>query len=677
MTSEIYRERHELTWMEPLDAYRLLRHREAILLDGLGAHPGARYAYVALSPVWRLTIRAGQAELETADGVEHSNDTLALLARLADRMHHDVDEPEGFTGGLVGYVGYEALAAIEPTLPVHASGTPDVWLRLCRDVVVFDRQARQAWLWVNEMRDGPEDVAGRAERAERAARIIEDLAQPLDPLPETAASGEWRTSLTQPAFESQVEALKEKILAGDLFQANLATRFSLDGELDPVALYAHLRANNPSPYMCLIEAEDHAVVSCSPEQLFEVRDGRIASRPIAGTRPRGKDADADMRNEVELRLDPKEQAEHTMLVDLLRNDIAKVAVPGTVQVPERMSVERYRHVMHLVSRVEGEVRPGTGFADWLAAMFPGGTITGAPKHRACMRIHEAEPVARGPYTGSAGFLSWSHNAHWNILIRTLVLHNGAVHAHAGSGIVADSIAEREWHEAGHKAQALLEAATGIGRPGGDRLGEVSRHDAWAPRVPGHVADRRVLVIDNYDSFTYNLADYCAALGAQVEVIRNDVPWRDVVEAFAPTHIILSPGPGRPEDSGTCLELLRDPPGVPVLGVCLGHQAMGFVSGADISLVPPVHGKTAAIYHHHTGLVSDLPVAFQAARYHSLVVGRDGLAAEWTIDAWLDDGTIMAMHDAQKQWYGLQFHPESICTDEGLKILERFLAIGLR
>ncbi len=672
MISDLPRQRHDLPWMEPLDAYRLLRHRQALLLDGLGAHPGARYAYVALHPAATLTIRQGHATLYHAEGSEESEDTLAMLAGIAQRAHHDVDEPEGFTGGWVGYVGYEALQAIEPTLPVHVAGTPDVWLRLCRDVVVFDRHERTAWLWVNDPGWGlPPD------RQARAASIQEDLAAPLDELPSTAASGTWATSLDQGAFEEAVGDLKHKIEAGDLYQANLATRFSLEADLDPVALYAHLRANNPSPYMCLMEADDHAIVSCSPEQLFEVRAGRISTRPIAGTRPRGKDAAQDAAHEDELRSDPKEQAEHTMLVDLLRNDIAKVAVPGTVRVPERMSVERYRHVMHLVSQVEGEVRPGTGFADWLAALFPGGTITGAPKHRACLRIHGAEPVARGPYTGSAGFLSWSHNAHWNILIRTLVLQQGQVQAHAGSGIVADSVAPREWLEAGHKAQALLDAATGTGRPGGDRLGEVSRHDAWAPKVPGRVEGARVLLIDNYDSFTYNLADYCAALGADVQVIRNDVPWRPAFDAWRPTHVILSPGPGRPEESGQCLDLLSAAPDVPVLGVCLGHQAMGHATGADIATVAPVHGKTAKIHHAGTGLLADCPQPFEAARYHSLVVDGATLAPEWVVDGWLEDGTIMAMHHQTRPWHGMQFHPESICTDQGLKMLERFLAIGLR
>ncbi len=669
-TSELLRERHDVAWMDPLDAYRRLRHRQAVLLDGMGAHPGARYAYVACDTIQTLIIRGEDVTITSPDGVEKRQGALGALADAARQIHHAVDEPEGFTGGWVGYVGYEALQSIEPSLPARRAETPDVWLRLCRDVVVFDRREQRAWLWVN-------DTGHDADRAQRAADIVADLAAPLGPIPETAATGDWATSLSREAFETAVEAMKSQILQGDLFQANIATRFSLAGDFDPVALFAHLRANNPSPYMCLIEADDHAIVSCSPEQLFEVRDGRISSRPIAGTRRRGVDDAEDEAHEAELRRDPKEQAEHTMLVDLLRNDIAKVSVPGTVRVPERMSVERYRHVMHLVSRVEGELRPGTGFADWLAAMFPGGTITGAPKHRACLRIHGAEPVARGPYTGSAGFLSWSHNAHWNILIRTLVLHGGAVHAHAGSGIVADSIAAHEWQEAGHKAQALLDAATGAGRPGGTRLGEVSRHDAWAPRLPSAQSNARVLLIDNYDSFTYNLADYCAALGADVRVIRNDVPWRPVMASYKPTHIILSPGPGRPEDSGTCLEILGDPPDVPILGVCLGHQAMGLVSGAEIALVPPVHGKTAPIYHHHTGLLADLPTAFLAARYHSLVVAREGLPQAWSVDAWLQDGTIMAMHDPGRRWYGLQFHPESICTDEGLRILEHFLAIGIR
>ncbi len=648
-------------WIDPIDAYAALRDLGAVLLDGRGDHPDAGLSIIGLSPAWTATIDDGLT-IRHADGrTEHRDgEPLALLRELCTGMRRDVQEADPFTGGIMGSIGYEFLHAIEPTLPRRRASTPDAWLRLCRDAVVIDHVRQETRIWIDEDDTAPE------RRRDILARL--DAAIPIE-APAAPAAAAWSASLDAAAHAQQVQRLRELIAQGDLFQANIATRFSRPLDADPVRLFRAIVQANPSPFMALIEADDHAIVSGSPERLLDVRDGRITTRPIAGTRRRGRDTAEDDALEQELRSDAKERAEHTMLVDLLRNDIAKVSVPGTVHVPEEASIERYSHVMHLVSRVDGQVRPGTDFVDWLAALFPGGTITGAPKHRACLRIHEAEPVARGPYTGSAGYLSWSHNAQWNIMIRTLVLQDGEAHVHAGGGIVADSVDGNEWEEAGHKAQALLDVATGRPAPSPGRIGDVQTFEQWRPATPGHV-EARVLVIDNYDSFTYNLADQCASLGAQVVVVRNDADWRAAAADLEPTHIILSPGPGRPEDSGASLEVLRDGPNVPVLGVCLGHQAMGHVTGARIDVVPPVHGKPAMV--HHDGWFDPIPSPFQAARYHSLIVARNGLPDAWHVDAWLEDGTIMAMHHTQRPWMGLQVHPESICTPQGLDILTRFL-----
>ncbi|MCA1819636.1 MAG: chorismate-binding protein, partial [Halobacteriales archaeon] len=420
---------------------------------------------------------------------------------------------------------------------------------------------------------------------------------------------------------------------------------------------------------------DVAIASGSPEQLFAAAGGRIQSRPIAGTRKRGATAAEDAAMEAELTADPKEQAEHTMLVDLVRNDVARVALPGTVRVAEWGSVERYRHVMHLASRVEGDLRPGTGFADWLAALFPGGTVTGAPKVRAVQRILEAEPVPRGPYTGSAGYLSWSHNAAWNILIRTVVLSGGEAHVCAGSGIVADSDPRREWKEAQRKARALLDAATGAAVAAGPgRLGEVTRHRSWAPgRLAARHAEARVLLIDNYDSFVHNLADAFAALGARTCVVRNDTDWRAALRESEATHVVLSPGPGWPDEAGASLQVAREMHGrLPILGVCLGHQAIGQAAGGRVAAHPagPVHGTPSPVLHTGAGLFAGLPSPLQGARYHSLVV--QDVPAGWAVDARLADGTVMALR--QGTTFGLQFHPESLCTPLGLELLDRFLAV---
>ncbi len=658
---------------DPLDAWRALKDSGAILLDGNGLHPEARHAYVALHPRLEVRITKDQVQVIHDDGAreEWTQNPQDALRDLTTQWKFAQNE-SGFTGGFVGVIGYGFTHAIEPTLPRrHDAKTPDLCLRLCRDVIVFDKANGTVQLHTT-------DLPGESDAKERAARIQNQLAKPMNPVaPLEPQDLEWRTSMDADAFQQAVVELKERIRDGDLFQANLATRFEAPFHADPAALFAALRDHNPSPYMALMDLGDHVLVSGSPEQLFAVEQGRIRARPIAGTRRRGKDDVEDRRFEQELLTDAKEQAEHTMLVDLLRNDIARVSVPGTVHVPERGSVERYRRVMHLVSRVEGTLRGDADFTDWVSALFPGGTITGAPKHRACMRIHDAEPVARGHYTGSAGYLNWDHSeSHWNILIRTMILQDGWVAVHAGSGIVAGSDPEREWMEAGNKAQALLEAATGQANAAdahGDE-GSVTPHGAWKPPTPQGQVDARVLLVDHYDSFVHNLADHCAALGANVYVVRSDDDIDAALRDFQPTHVIFGPGPGWPADAGHVPRLAKDLVGrLPVLGVCLGHQALGMAAGANVVVGErPVHGEVDAMHHNGAGVLAGLPRPMPATRYHSLVVTDDSLPAEWEVTARLEDGTVMAMEHRDHPVVGLQFHPESIGTPHGLDILFRFL-----
>jgi anthranilate synthase len=657
-------------WREPLEAYAVLRAAgvRPLLLDGRGAHPLARHAYIAFDPVMELRSRGDCIEEEWYMGRRRSlrGDPLDHLRRLHEQ--YVLGGPAGFTGGFVGTVGYAFTYVLEPTLS-GISDTTDLQLRLCTSVVAFDLDAHTAQVHTWSLK------GDRAAAEARVQSIIDLLQAPAPPqAPRAQASAPWSASLDEAAFRQRVERLKQWIAEGDLFQANLATRFSAPLLADPLALFATLQAHNPSPYMALLEFDDHAVVSASPEQLFHLQHGRVTSRPIAGTRPRGADPASDDALEAELLGDAKEQAEHTMLLDLVRNDMARVAQPGSVQITECMSIERYRHVMHLTSQVEGTLRAGLGAVDVLAALFPGGTITGAPKHRACMRIAELEPVPRGDYTGSAGYLAFDGSAQFNILIRTMQLRAGHVFIHAGSGIVADSDAATEWREAGHKARALLEAATGgagTGQP--TRLGEVTRHGSWTPRAAGPPIASRVLLVDNYDSFVYNLADYCAALGAEVRVVRNDADLLGEAARHEATHVILSPGPGRPEEAGGCVEALRAWAGrVPVLGVCLGHQAMAVAHGGRVATGTPVHGKVAAIEHDGEGLFAGLPSPLEVARYHSLHVAD--VPPGFAVTA-RGGGLVMAMQDPKRRQIGVQFHPESFRTPDGMAMLRRFLEVG--
>jgi anthranilate synthase/aminodeoxychorismate synthase-like glutamine amidotransferase len=723
----------ELPWLDSLEAYRRLRAAglSPLLLESAGRHPEAGRSFIGLTPYVEVRVtalpgagipgiaripkggpgrfaqedafrsspqspeslpgRSGGWSIEErwADGAieVYDGDPVEHLRRLTDRFRFTLDAPEGgFTGGWMGCFGFGFANALEPTLPAQPPSTiPDVVLRLCLDALVFDARAGTLRLHAAEL-----DGAPPAE--ERIAIIRAALLPPhqttdctdsteqkirsVQSVQSVVSEAKWVSSFTQEGFEQAVRDLKALVHDGDLFQANLAVRWRTTDTPDGADLLDALRKANPSPYMALLEFGGFTIVSGSPEQLFAVEGGRIRSRPIAGTRKRGVTPQEDEAMERELRGDVKERAEHTMLVDLVRNDLARVAVPGTVTVPERMGVERYRHVMHLVSRVEAQVRPGTGFMDWLAALFPGGTVTGAPKVRATQRILEAEPVARGAYTGSAGYLTWSHDAHWSILIRGLQLQDGHVDVHAGAGIVAESDPEREWRESQRKAQALLEAASGPATTGNPtRLGEATAAETWTPPKPGRShPGARVLLIDNYDSFVHNLADYCGALGAQVRTVRNDADWRSAVESFRPTHLVLSPGPGWPQEASGTLAAVRELSGrIPILGVCLGHQALGHAAGGRVHLHPagPVHGTPDAVHHEGAGLFAGLPSPLQATRYHSLAV--DGMPESWQVDARLADGTVMAMRHGTEPTFGLQFHPESIATEHGLALLDAFLS----
>ncbi|MBI4354308.1 MAG: aminodeoxychorismate synthase component I, partial [Candidatus Omnitrophica bacterium] len=263
--------------------------------------------------------------------------------------------------------------------------------------------------------------------------------------------------LSKPQFETMVHRAKAFIAAGDIFQANLAQAFRASWSGSPWTLYGALRGVNPSPFACFIQCAEFAIVSCSPERLVRVRGEEIETRPIAGTRPRGATPQEDLLNSVELLLSDKERAEHIMLVDLERNDLGRVCRHGSVQVEELMTIEDYSHVMHIVSNVRGRVRQGVDLVDVIRAVFPGGTVTGCPKVRCMEIIRELEPIARGFYTGSCGYLGFDGSMDLNILIRTLILRNGEAFFHVGAGIVADSQPDREYHETLAKAAALMSA----------------------------------------------------------------------------------------------------------------------------------------------------------------------------------------------------------------------------
>ena len=397
-------------------------------------------------------------------------DPLAEVERL--RTLHKVpklDGLPGFTGGLVGWFGFECIEYIEPRLRANPKpdelGTPDILLMLSDELAVFDNLKGRLYLIVHADPRQPQALA-------RANRRLDALSHRLRhggaPYPETLHGNaldeaDFVSGFTREGFLDAVHRSKAYIASGDAFQVVLSQRLSVPFRARPVDVYRALRAMNPSPYMYFLDTGATQVVGSSPEILVRLQDGEVTVRPIAGTRPRGRTQEEDIALEAELLADPKERAEHLMLIDLGRNDAGRVSEPGTVAVGEQFVIERYSHVMHIVSEVTGTLRDGLGYMDVLRATFPAGTVSGAPKIRALQIIRELEPVKRNIYSGAVGYIGWHGDADTAIAIRTAVIQDGRLHVQAGAGIVFDSDPQAEWDETMNKGRALFRAVAEAAR----------------------------------------------------------------------------------------------------------------------------------------------------------------------------------------------------------------------
>jgi anthranilate synthase component 1 len=366
-----------------------------------------------------------------------------------------------FIGGLAGYLGYEMAAFFDrvPRAPGDALAFPDAILMQVETLLVFDHVTQTLTLFALAEPGAEGEAEARLTALER--RLRDPVPASSIPASTPAAGASWETRVDAGRFREMVRAAQAYIAAGDAFQIVLARRWSRPIAVPPFAIYRTLRRLNPSPYLFFLNlpglgrnGEDLALIGASPEMLVRVEGGEATLRPIAGTRPRGRSPEEDLALEQELRADPKEQAEHVMLVDLGRNDLGRVCDYGTVRVEEFMVVERYSHVMHLVSTVRGRLRPGCDALDALAAAFPAGTVSGAPKVRAMEIIAELEGEARGPYAGGVGYFDPRGNADWCITIRTVMVQGDRAMVQAGAGVVADSIPEREEEETRNKARAM-------------------------------------------------------------------------------------------------------------------------------------------------------------------------------------------------------------------------------
>jgi|TARA_B100001971_G_scaffold42482_1_gene37457 anthranilate synthase component 1 len=432
-----------------------------------GGEKWGRYSIIGLPAKSVFKVRGNVVTLEVGgEVVEHRqvDDPLEEVERLQES--YIVPMLEGlprFTGGLVGYFGYDTIRYIEPHLGYSQKpdpiGAPDILLMVSEEVVVFDNLSGRLFIIVHIDPSVPDSwESGNRRLDELVLALSDDLSRPSRPEhPRIVNEDDFESGFPRADFEDAVEQAREYITNGDIFQVVLSQRLSVPFTSEPINLYRALRTMNPSPYMVYMNLENERVIGSSPEILVRLEDGEVTVRPIAGTRRRGVDEREDEALAEELLSDPKELAEHLMLLDLGRNDVGRVAQIGTVVMTEQMVVERYSHVMHIVSNVVGELASEASAIDVLRATFPAGTVSGAPKVRALEIIDELEPVKRGIYSGAIGYIGWNGNMDTCIAIRTAVVSDNILHIQAGAGIVADSIPEQEWNETMNKGRVIFRA----------------------------------------------------------------------------------------------------------------------------------------------------------------------------------------------------------------------------
>ncbi len=482
--------------LTPVVAFLRLRasSREAFLLESVeGGERIGRYSFLGMEPFARISASGDQVIWEGKKGTPEPSCGGNFFDSLLEAMNlyraAPVRDLPTFAGGAVGYIGYDTIRYLEriPDRHPREEGLPDAAFHFYDTVLAFDRAKHRLILIAQvhppfRKKESLENLYGDAEkRLDRLEKTIltpvqgEYAAGRLEALSPTSLQEGMHSNFTREGFEAAVLRAKEYIAAGDAFQIVLSQEFRRRTPVDPFQVYRVLRAFNPSPYLFYLNWGDTALLGSSPEILVKVEKRRVSVRPIAGTRRRSGDPAEDRRLEEELLADEKELAEHRMLVDLGRNDVGRVARFGTVQVSRLLEVERYSHVMHIVSQVEGDLREGLTALDAFCAGFPAGTVSGAPKIRAMEIIDELEPTRRGIYAGAVGYLDFAGNLDTCIAIRTLLFHRGEARLQAGAGIVADSVPEREYQETIHKASALYEAI---------RRAEVIRENALDPAARG-------------------------------------------------------------------------------------------------------------------------------------------------------------------------------------------------
>lgn len=449
----------------PLSVYlKLANQPYSYLLESVvGGERFGRYSFIGLPATTRLRVNAHKVQVEYGDKVieQYEGDPLAFIETFQQRFSAPpVEGLPRFTGGLVGYFGYDTIRYVEKRLADTCKpdpiGTPDILLMVSEELAVVDNLSGKLYLIVYADPAVPNALA-KAES--RLGQLRARLREPMDiPLSLPSQISQAVSEYGQEEFKQAVEKCKHYIVDGDIMQVVLAQRMQMPYSDSPLSLYRALRSLNPSPYMFFYHFDDFHVVGSSPEILVRREQETVTVRPIAGTRVRGNNREEDEALAEELLADPKEIAEHVMLMDLGRNDIGRVANTGSVNITDNMVIERYSHVMHIVSSVEGSVKPEVSNIDILKATFPAGTLSGAPKVRAMEIIDEFEPTKRGVYGGAVGYLGFNGDMDLAIAIRTAVIKNDMLYVQSGAGIVADSVPESEWQETQNKARAVIRAA---------------------------------------------------------------------------------------------------------------------------------------------------------------------------------------------------------------------------
>lgn len=453
----------------PLSTYlKLADEPYSYLFESVqGGEKWGRYSMIGLACHTRLKVFGHLVSIEVDGQIVDEEEVDDPLEYIEDFINSfkvaETDCLPKFHGGLVGYFGYDTVRYVEPKLRQCPNpdkhNTPDILLMLSEDLIVFDNLSSRMFVIVHVDPASDDAWAVGQQRLDDLESKLVNVRLDRSParVNHVVSESDFQSEFTQQGYQDAVEKARQYIIDGDAMQIVLSQRLSIPFKAKPIDLYRALRSLNPSPYMYYLNLDDHFVVGSSPEILVRLEDDDVTVRPIAGTRPRGKDSNHDLALEKELLADPKELAEHLMLIDLGRNDAGRVSQTGSVTLTEKMIVERYSHVMHIVSNVEGKLKPDMSAMDVLRATFPAGTVSGAPKIRAMEIIDELEPVKRGIYSGAVGYLSWAGNMDTAIAIRTAVIKDETLYIQAGAGIVYDSVPENEWAETMNKGRAIFRA----------------------------------------------------------------------------------------------------------------------------------------------------------------------------------------------------------------------------